>query len=208
MEFIDSIVFIKNDKGNYDGAIYNYMSLLPELSFEIPKSATLTNNGGTTTCTKTGYTGDAICKYCGETLKKGETIPMLSHSYKDVKCTVCGKSASNSPKTTETKETTETEETTKTEKTTDTEATDITEKPETNVTKTGDDTPIIPAVVMLIVSLAVCGILIIKNKEITAFQVYILSLKLKKYMLQYKIAAIYWRYSYGNVYILKGIING
>lgn len=132
-------------------------------------------NSRTATCTQTGYTGDTICKNCGETLKKGETIPMLSHSYKNGKCTVCGKSASNSPETTETEEPTDTEETTdtevptNTEKTTDTEdltdteAADITEKPKTNAPKTGDDTPIIPAAVMLIASLAVCGILIIKK---------------------------------------------
>ena len=42
------------------------------------------------TCTSEGYTGDKVCKECGEVLEKGEVIPMLAHSYKDGKCTECG----------------------------------------------------------------------------------------------------------------------
>lgn len=42
------------------------------------------------TCTSEGYTGDKVCKDCGEVLEKGEAIPMLAHSYKDGKCTECG----------------------------------------------------------------------------------------------------------------------
>ena len=42
------------------------------------------------TCTSEGYTGDKVCKECGEVLEKGEVIPMLAHSYKDGTCTVCG----------------------------------------------------------------------------------------------------------------------
>ena len=42
------------------------------------------------TCTAEGYTGDKVCKNCGEVLEKGEIIPMLAHSYKDGKCTECG----------------------------------------------------------------------------------------------------------------------
>ena len=42
------------------------------------------------TCTQDGYTGDEVCKTCGETVKKGEIIPAMGHDYKDGKCTVCG----------------------------------------------------------------------------------------------------------------------
>ena len=42
------------------------------------------------TCTEDGYTGDEVCKTCGETVKKGEVIPATGHDYKDGKCTVCG----------------------------------------------------------------------------------------------------------------------
>ena len=42
------------------------------------------------TCTQDGYTGDEVCKTCGETVKKGEIIPATGHDYKDGKCTVCG----------------------------------------------------------------------------------------------------------------------
>ena len=42
------------------------------------------------TCTQDGYTGDEVCKTCGETVKKGEIIPATGHNYKDGKCTVCG----------------------------------------------------------------------------------------------------------------------
>ena len=58
------------------------------------------------TCTEAGYSGDQVCKWCGETLKKGEEVPALGHQteLKDAKeatcteagftgdevCTVCG----------------------------------------------------------------------------------------------------------------------
>ncbi len=42
------------------------------------------------TCTAEGYTGDTICRDCGEILEKGEAIPMLAHSYQGGICTVCG----------------------------------------------------------------------------------------------------------------------
>ena len=31
------------------------------------------------TCTEDGYTGDEVCKTCGETVKKGEVIPATGH---------------------------------------------------------------------------------------------------------------------------------
>ena len=31
------------------------------------------------TCTENGYTGDEVCKTCGETVKKGEVIPATGH---------------------------------------------------------------------------------------------------------------------------------
>ena len=42
------------------------------------------------TCTEDGYTGDQVCKTCGETVKQGEVIPATGHSFQDGKCTVCG----------------------------------------------------------------------------------------------------------------------
>ena len=47
------------------------------------------------TCTEDGYTGDEVCTVCGETVKKGETIPAAGHDYKDGKCTVCGETDPN-----------------------------------------------------------------------------------------------------------------
>ncbi len=44
------------------------------------------------TCTAEGYTGDRVCRDCGEVLQKGQTVAKLAHSYKDGTCTVCGAS--------------------------------------------------------------------------------------------------------------------
>ena len=46
-------------------------------------------------CTEDGYTGDEVCKTCGETVKKGEVIPAAGHDYKDGKCTNCGETDPN-----------------------------------------------------------------------------------------------------------------
>ena len=35
------------------------------------------------TCTVEGYSGDKVCKDCGEVLGKGETVPMTGHNYVD-----------------------------------------------------------------------------------------------------------------------------
>ena len=45
------------------------------------------------TCTEPGYTGDTVCKDCGETIKTGEVIPATGHhdDDKDGKCDGCGK---------------------------------------------------------------------------------------------------------------------
>ena len=42
------------------------------------------------TCTDAGYSGDEVCKRCGELLKQGAAIPALGHSFADGVCTVCG----------------------------------------------------------------------------------------------------------------------
>ena len=47
------------------------------------------------TCTEDGYTGDEVCKTCGETVKKGEAIPATGHDTeivgaKDATCTQDG----------------------------------------------------------------------------------------------------------------------
>ena len=43
------------------------------------------------TCTEVGYSGDQVCKWCGETLKKGEEVPALGHKteVKDAKAATC-----------------------------------------------------------------------------------------------------------------------
>ncbi|HJF93664.1 MAG TPA: DUF6273 domain-containing protein [Lachnoclostridium phocaeense] len=71
-----------------------------ELAQEIEKEETVIEakghgetelkNAKEATCTSEGYTGDKVCRECGEVLEKGEVIPMLAHSYKDGKCTECG----------------------------------------------------------------------------------------------------------------------
>ena len=47
------------------------------------------------TCTEDGYTGDEVCKTCGETVKKGEVVKATGHHYKDGKCTDCGEKDPN-----------------------------------------------------------------------------------------------------------------
>lgn len=42
------------------------------------------------TCAEEGYTGDKVCKVCGEVVEQGKPVEKLAHSYKDGKCTVCG----------------------------------------------------------------------------------------------------------------------
>lgn len=43
------------------------------------------------TCTEAGYSGDQVCKWCGETLKNGEEVPALGHKteVKDAKAATC-----------------------------------------------------------------------------------------------------------------------
>ena len=62
-------------------------------------------NAADATCTKDGYTGDAVCSDCGEVITAGEVIPALGHNYQEVEtidaecteegsieweCSVCG----------------------------------------------------------------------------------------------------------------------
>ena len=42
------------------------------------------------TCTEDGYTGDVVCKRCGEVIGEGPEIEALGHDYKNGKCTRCG----------------------------------------------------------------------------------------------------------------------
>ena len=64
------------------------------------------------TCTVEGYTGDKVCKDCGEVFEKGEIIPKLVHNYKDGKCTVCGAADPNYVAEESSKDNTDTNETT------------------------------------------------------------------------------------------------
>lgn len=58
-------------------------------------------NAKDATCTQNGYTGDKVCKICGEVVEKGKNIEKLAHNYKDGKCTVCGTKDPNYSKPTE-----------------------------------------------------------------------------------------------------------
>ena len=44
-------------------------------------------NAKEATCKDEGYTGDEVCKVCGETIKKGQTIAKLAHTYDEGKIT-------------------------------------------------------------------------------------------------------------------------
>ena len=48
-----------------------------------------TVNAKEATCTAEGYTGDKVCKVCGEVLEAGKTIAKTVHTFEDGKCTVC-----------------------------------------------------------------------------------------------------------------------
>lgn len=65
---------------------------------EVPATGhdTELKNAKEATCTAGGYSGDKVCKTCGETLEKGNNVAALGHNFKDGKCTRCGeKSATN-----------------------------------------------------------------------------------------------------------------
>ena len=47
-------------------------------------------NAKEATCTEEGYTGDIVCKVCGEVTEKGTVVAQIAHSFKDGKCSVCG----------------------------------------------------------------------------------------------------------------------
>lgn len=47
-------------------------------------------NAKEATCIAEGYTGDKVCKTCGEVIEAGKAVAKTMHVYKDGKCTVCG----------------------------------------------------------------------------------------------------------------------
>lgn len=49
------------------------------------------------TCTAEGYTGDEVCKDCGEVVVTGKAIAKTAHTYKDGKCLVCGATDPSKP---------------------------------------------------------------------------------------------------------------
>ncbi len=67
---------------------------------------TVIKNDKAATCLENGFSGDTVCKVCGETVEKGKTIPALGHTPEEVaavaatctetgltagsKCSVCG----------------------------------------------------------------------------------------------------------------------
>ena len=52
-------------------------------------------NAKDATCTQEGYTGDQVCKDCGDVLEQGHVTAKIAHNYKDGKCTVCGSADPN-----------------------------------------------------------------------------------------------------------------
>ena len=57
-------------------------------------------NAKDATCTEEGYTGDTVCKRCGETLATGSSIPATGHHYgSDGKCKDCGEKQTATPAT-------------------------------------------------------------------------------------------------------------
>lgn len=51
---------------------------------------TALKNARAATCTEDGYTGDEVCRTCGETVKQGTAIPATGHDFQDGKCVNCG----------------------------------------------------------------------------------------------------------------------
>ena len=47
-------------------------------------------NARAATCTEVGYTGDEVCRTCGETIRQGTVIPATGHDFQDGKCVNCG----------------------------------------------------------------------------------------------------------------------
>ena len=84
--------------------VYNYATLLAAL--ELVGHNPELKNAKPATCTEDGYTGDEVCKICGEVITKGEVIPATGHKTQlvnakaatctedgytgDEVCTVCG----------------------------------------------------------------------------------------------------------------------
>ena len=57
-------------------------------------------NAKDATCTEDGYTGDSVCRHCGEVLSAGETIPATGHHYgSDGVCKDCGSKKPATPGT-------------------------------------------------------------------------------------------------------------
>lgn len=51
---------------------------------------TALENARAATCTEDGYTGDEVCRTCGETIRQGTVIPATGHDFQDGKCVNCG----------------------------------------------------------------------------------------------------------------------
>ena len=82
---LDKINVTVTETERNDQTVENVETLAADLHTE-----TETVNAKVATCTEDGYTGDVVCKACGEIVKKGEVIKATGHQYKDGKCTVCG----------------------------------------------------------------------------------------------------------------------
>ena len=69
------------DKLFSDADAANEIKEIPEIKATGHK--TELQNAKNATCTAEGYTGDEVCTICGQTIKKGETIEKVAHSYND-----------------------------------------------------------------------------------------------------------------------------
>lgn len=50
-------------------------------------------------CVVGGFSGNAVCKNCGETIEAGKNIPPLGHDFKDGKCSRCGEKSAAATET-------------------------------------------------------------------------------------------------------------
>lgn len=118
------------------------------------------------TCTAEGYTGDKVCTVCGETVEKGQVIPMKDHHYENGVCVDCGAKdpgyVEPSEKPEPTTEPTAKPTTQPTDQPAATDAPKPTENPED--VQTGDQAPLMLSTVMLL-GAGACLVLAVATKR-------------------------------------------
>lgn len=106
-------------------------------------------NAKSATCTAEGYSGDTVCKNCGEVLEKGRALAKTAHDFKDGKCAACGTADPNDKPETASKPENEGSSVTEAEK-----------QPQT-----GDSAPIILWVALLCVSAGAAALVLFWKKK-------------------------------------------